>query len=178
MKIKIINKSKEGVTIKTSKGLVKLSWKDFNAKYVIVDNFYVEPNEETKKKFKEADELSVQAYVVQKSINATKAAGGVGSPDDFLALYSIAEKIQKLMGFSNILYAMNHLKEQFARYDSLFKAPFKDNNKRSIRQQEVEEKKEAVKEEYNEIRSSNALGDVKGFDKLKEMFKDGEAKSE
>jgi hypothetical protein len=177
MKIKIINKSKEGVTIKTSKGLVKLSWKDFNAKYVIVDNFYVEPNEETKKKFKEVDELSVQAYVVQKSINATKAAGGIGSPDDFLALYSIAEKIQKLMDFPNIIYAMNHLKEQFARYDSLFRTSFKDN-KKSIRQQEVEEKKEAVKGEYNEIRSSNALGDVKGFDKLKEMFKDGEAKSE
>ena len=177
MKIKIINKSKEGVTIKTSKGLVKLSWKDFNAKYVIVDNFYIEPNEETKKKFKEVGELSVQAYVIQKSINASKAAGGVGSPDDFLALYSIAEKIQKLMDFPNILYAMNHLKEQFARYDSLFKAPFK-NNKRSIRQQEAEEKKAAVKEEYNETRSSNALGDVKGFDKLKEMFKDGEVKSE
>ena len=177
MKIKIINKSKEGVTIKTPKGLVKLSWKDFNAKYVIVDSFYVEPNEETKKKFKEVEELSVQAYVVQKSINATKAAGGIGSPDDFLRLYSIAEKIQKLMDFPNIIYAMNHLREQFARYDSLFRTPFKDN-KRSIRQQEVEEKKEAVKEEYNEIRSSNALGDVKGFDKLKEMFKDGEAKSE
>lgn len=173
MKIKIINKCKEGVTIKTPKGLVKLSWKDFNAKYVIVDNFYVEPNEETKKKFKEVEELSVQAYVVNKSINASKAAGGVGSPDDFLRLYSIAEKIQKLMDFPNIIYAMNHLKEQFARYDSLFK-----NNKKSIRQQETEEKKAAVKEEYNEIRSSNALGDVKGFDKLKEMFKDGEAKSE
>lgn len=178
MKIKIINKSKEGVTIKTSKGLVKLSWKDFNAKYVIVDNFYVEPNEETKKKFKEVEELSVQAYVIQKSINASKAAGGVGSTDDFLNLYSITEKIQKLMGFSNILYAMNHLKEQFARYDSLFRTPFKVN-KKSIKQQEIEEKnKAAVKEEYNEIRSSNALGDVKGFDKLKEMFKDGEAKSE
>lgn len=178
MKIKIINKSKEGVTIKTSKGLVKLSWKDFNAKYIIVDNFYVEPNEETKKKFKEVEELSVQAYVVQKSINASKAAGGAGSSDDFIRLYSITEKIQKLMGFSNILYAMNHLKEQFAIYDNLFKAPFKDN-KKSIRQQELEEKtKAAVKGEYNEIRSSNALGDVKGFDKLKEMFKDGEAKSE
>ena len=177
MKIKIISKSKEGVTIKTSKGLVKLSWKDFNAKYVIVDNFYVEPNEETKKKFKEVEELSVQAYVVNKSINASKAAGGIGSPDDFLRLYSIAEKIQKLMDFPNIIYAMNHLKEQFARYDNLFKTPFKDN-KRSIRQQEVEEKKENVKEEYNEIRSSNSLGDVKVFDKLKEMFKDGEAKSE
>lgn len=177
MKIKIINKSKEGVTIKTPKGLVKLSWKDFNAKYVIVDNFYVEPNEETKKKFKEVEELSVQAYVIQKSINASKAAGGVGSTDDFIRLYSITEKIQKLMDFPNMIYAMNHLKEQFARYDSLFRTPFK-NNKKSIRQQEVEEKKEAVKEEYNEIRSSNALGDVKGFDKLKEMFKDGEAKSE
>jgi hypothetical protein len=177
MKIKIINKSKEGVAIKTPKGLVKLSWKDFNAKYVIVDNFYVEPNEETKKKFKGVEDLSIQAYVIQKSINASKAAGGTGSPDDFLNLYSITEKIQKLMGFSNIIYAMNHLKEQFAIYDGLFKAPFKDN-KRSIRQQELEEKKAAVKGEYNEIRSSNALGDVKGFDKLKEMFKDGEAKSE
>ncbi len=178
MKIKIINKSKEGVTIKTSKGLVKLSWKDFNAKYVIVDNFYVEPNEETKKKFKEVEELSVQAYVIQKSINASKAAGGIGSPDDFLRLSVIAEKIQKLMDFPNIIYAMNHLKEQFATYDSLFKAPFK-GNKKSIRQQEVEEKNEAaVRGEYNEIRSSNALGDVKGFDKLKEMFKDGEVKSE
>lgn len=176
MKIKIINKSKEGVAIKTPKGLIKLSWKDFNAKYVIVDNFYVEPNEETKKKFKEVEDLSIQAYVIQKSINATKVAGGIGSPDDFIRLYSIAEKIQKLMDFPNIIYAMNHLKEQFAIYDSLFRTPFKDN-KKSIRQQELEEKTKAVRGEYNEIRSSNALGDVKGFDKLKEMFKDGETKS-
>ena len=120
MKIKIINKSKEGVTIKTPKGLVKLSWKDFNAKYVIVDNFYVEPNEETKKKFKEVEELSVQAYVVQKSINASKAAGGAGSSDDFIRLYSITEKIQKLMDFPNMIYAMNHLKEQFEELKILY----------------------------------------------------------
>ena len=179
MEIKIINKSKEGVTIKASEGIIKLSWKDFNKKYVIVNKFYVKPNEETQKKFEEVEDLTIQAYVAHKAVQAALTKGLNASPEDYLMFSSVATKIQRLMNYPDVIHVMKLLRERFATYDGLFRSP-SGNNKRSIRQQEIEEKnkKTTVKEEYNEIRSSNALGDVKGFDKLKEMFKDEETKSE
>ena len=177
MSLRIINKSKEGVTIKTPNGNVKLDWKNFNSMYVIVNDFYVEPNEETKKKFEEVDQLCMQAYVIQKTVDTAKTKNkyDVNIVSDLARIYSISEKIQALMGFPNMFDTIKFLKERFGMYEGVLKTPFNAfyKIKKSIRKQEIEEKRKAEnKEEYNEIRSFNTLGDVKGFDKLKEMFKE------
>lgn len=62
-RFRILNKTRETVTIKLLDKPMTFSWKEFNKKLIVVDKVWAVPNEEEKKKQEKAEELINDAVV-------------------------------------------------------------------------------------------------------------------
>jgi len=177
IKIRIINKSKQGVILDMKEqGKKSIPWETFNSMFVIVDNVWATFNEETLKKREQFDDLMNQlcVAVIMNESNEKK-----GDPSDFLhnlaIIGSTTKKIQEEFGFS-MMQIMQEARKRIAILRDP-KIPFgiketpEEYRKRHARQAE-----EKIKERnYHRGTISNAtesMANVKGADKLKELFKE------
>lgn len=74
-KIRILNKTRETVTLKLMDKPMTFSWEEFNKKLVVVDKVWAVLNEEEKKKQDKADELINDAVVSIMIQNGNSDAG-------------------------------------------------------------------------------------------------------
>ena len=74
-RFRILNKTRETVTIKLLDKPMTFSWEEFNKKLIVVDKVWAVPNEEEKKKQKKAEELINDAVVAMMIQNGNGDAG-------------------------------------------------------------------------------------------------------
>ncbi|WQJ53569.1 MAG: hypothetical protein [Wendovervirus sonii] len=181
--ISIVNKSKDGITLKVPGGKSqKMSWDEFNQNFVMTDDKkHCHCTAEFAKKKEEIDELIVSIIVAQKFVEAeqrtAKSNGGhYSNPGFYLTqLSTIGEgmqKLQKLLGCSMMEAARiirNQMDQAFG--ENSFK-PRKETPE-EYRERKRQQAKEAQrrKEEMDPHRTykpsaTSTMADVPGMDKL------------
>lgn len=175
VKFRIINKSKEGVTISTPKGPKMMPWDQFNNMFVIVDKVYAQLNNQMQKKH---DRLEEMINLLTIKTLETKSKASEPSTSEALVLGTLADKIQKEFGFT-----LPQIIAEVQRRITILRDPNipffeketpEEYRERHARQAEEKAKREKDERSYRQGTISNAtesMANVKGADKLRELFK-------
>jgi hypothetical protein len=177
IKIRIINKSKQGVILDMKEqGKKSIPWETFNSMFIIVDNVWATFNEETLKKRERFDDLMSQLCVTVMMNEADEKKGDTSNFLHNMAMIGgITKKLQEEFGFS-MMQIMQEARKRIAiiRSPSTWKETPEEYRERHARQAEEKAKREAEERNYRQGTISNAtesMANVKGADKLKELFK-------
>lgn len=160
-KFKIVNKSKDQVKIRVGKEVVAYSWDEFNANFTIEDGTTAVMKEESCKKMDEVNSLvddAVSDYVISNMTTKQELK---------LAYISLAgQKIQRIAELLDVslMQATTLVKKRYTQM-ALNDKPTEYNRHNHRPKKAKEEVKNATPS------ATNSLSDVKGADKLKDLFK-------
>lgn len=171
---KIKNKTKEGCTIYAyaSNMTFKQTWQEFNEKFVITDQYYVDLNESTKKIHEQTNDLLDKIVIYQLRVMSP-------SSDTLskLACQSvIGDLLNQIAELNNVSLAeaMNLAKHRLMQVNKLGFMPrggmknihkINEDNKSLLSEQEDAIGRTPVTEEKH-----STMADLPGFNKLKEKF--------
>lgn len=159
-KFKIVNKSKDSVKIRVGKEVIAYPWDEFNSHFTIEDKTTAVMKEESCRKMDEVDSLvddAVSDYVISNMTTKQELK---------LAYISLAgQKIQRIAELLDvsIMQATTLVKKRYSQM--VLNKPTEYNRHNPRPKKAKEEVKNATPS------ATNSLSDVKGADKLKDLFK-------
>jgi glutamate synthase domain-containing protein 2 len=172
IKVRIINKAKDGVTIKYQTGHIeKYSWEEFNSAYDIKDNVWGVMKPELEKIQEEIeDKLSMATVMFFEARAAEKKGDHAKQLSSLAALGGLSEKIKEL-GHFNDSQVMQLIQNRVKLLDKPATWQLPKETPQGYRARKAKEANEEKKYRSNCIGSATTtLGDLPGFDKLKEKF--------
>lgn len=117
IKIRIVRKQKDGITLRVKGNEIKFPWDEFNEGYIIVDSVYAMMNEQLVERMSKLDELIKSAttsyFIMQNSVP------GFSKLTHAAVLSETIGKIQKLLN-CNGLEAIQLIKKQVDSMNNMF----------------------------------------------------------
>lgn len=183
LRVRIINKSKEGITLKTNGMKVLMSWEEFNKYWVMSeDKLWATATDELEKEMSEIEDIKTQAVIAARRVNVLNSKPELVGDESreyltqSLVLGDCIEKLDKKLGEGN------GIKEVLKMYQKMFgpngaltgfttDAPARRKNRTRMManaEQRRREREEENKKECNST-STNALGDFFSDDAKKKL---------
>ena len=139
IKIRIVRKQKDGITLRVKGNEVKFSWNEFNDGYVIVDSTYAMMNEQLVERMSKLDELiesaTVSYFIMQNSVP------GFSKLTHAAVLSETIGKIQKLLNCNGI-EALQLVKKQVDSMNNMFNSEKPTHTREYYKKQRIERDKD------------------------------------
>jgi len=173
--IKVINKTKDSVTLVLNGRTLKTDWDTFNEGYEWVDRTHCTPTDELFEQNEKVQELIGQiiAYIIMGNNEVNPEA----KMKTMYMIGHLSEELQKLLGCSNdeVLAMVKSRMDDYQKERRREAERIARSIERKFRPKSEEEIQKEKKKHMEEARTipttaTQSLGDVKGMDELKKQF--------